>query len=97
MKRTGYVTVADIKSELSKVPGMAELMEVERANIHAANLIREARESAHLTQSALAKKIHVSQARIAKMESGGAPYGPSLELLQRIVRACGRTLHLSLS
>jgi ribosome-binding protein aMBF1 (putative translation factor) len=90
-----FVKLDEVKSGLAKISGMSELIEEERANLHAADLIREARTAADLSQAALAAKIDVTQARISQMESGEAPYGPSVVLLERIARACGGDLLLS--
>jgi DNA-binding XRE family transcriptional regulator len=91
----GFVTLDQVKRGLAKTPGMAELMDEERANLRAAELVKQARKAARLSQAALAKKIDVSQSRISQMESGEAPYGPSIALLERVARACGGILHLS--
>jgi len=95
MKHKGFVTLDKVKRDLAKTPGMSELIDEERVNLRAAELVKEARKAAHLSQSALAEKINVTQARISQMESGEAPYGPSIALLERVARACGGTLHLS--
>jgi DNA-binding XRE family transcriptional regulator len=94
-KHGNAVSLDELKSGLLKIPGTAQLIEDERASLHAARLIREARKAAHLSQADLAKKIEVSQARVSQMESGSGPYGLSVALLERVAIACGGVLNLS--
>jgi DNA-binding XRE family transcriptional regulator len=94
-KRKGFVTLNKVRQGLAKTPGMLDLIEQERVNVRAAELVKQARKAARLSQAALAEKLDVSQARISQMERGEAPYGPSMVLLERVARACGGTLHLS--
>lgn len=61
--------------------------------IDLAMLVREMREDAELTQSALAKKAGTTQSVIARLED--AEYvGHSLRMLERIAVACGVALTL---
>ena len=62
--------------------------------MRASLLIREARRRAGLTQKQLAERLETSQSVIARWESGRAR--PSLENLDRIVRACGLELRLGI-
>lgn len=62
----------------------------------AADFVRKARQKAGLTQVELAKRLHVSQARVSVMESGSAKQGPSIAVLSKVARACGVTLRLSI-
>jgi DNA-binding XRE family transcriptional regulator len=94
-KRKDFETLDKVKEGLDKIPGMSKLIAEERANLNAAEFVRQAREAADLSQAALAAKIDVSQSRISQMEKGRAPYGPSITLLERVARACGGTLHVS--
>jgi len=94
-EKHNFESLDKLKSGLAKMPGVSELIEEERANLHAAELVREARKAAHLSQAALAEKIEVTQARISQMESGAGPYGLSVVLLERVARACGGSLQLS--
>jgi transcriptional regulator with XRE-family HTH domain len=59
----------------------------------AATLIREARYAAGLTQAALAERLDVSQAAIAKLERQGA--NPTVDTLENVLRATGHRLELS--
>lgn len=62
--------------------------------MRSANLLREARLRAGLTQADLAERAGTTQSAIARWETGGAQ--PSLETLSRLVRACGLELRLGL-
>ncbi|MEA2193428.1 MAG: hypothetical protein QOI73_3549 [Solirubrobacteraceae bacterium] len=55
-------------------------------------LIRDARRAAGLTQAALAARLGVSQAAIAKLEREGA--NPTVQTLDRVLRATGHRLQL---
>jgi transcriptional regulator with XRE-family HTH domain len=59
-----------------------------------ADLIREARLRARLTQAALAARVGTTQSAIARWEAGGAE--PSLATLSRVIRACGLELRIGL-
>lgn len=59
----------------------------------AATLLREARYAAGLTQAALADRLDVSQAAIAKLERQGA--NPTVDTLDNVLRATGHRLELS--
>jgi len=58
-----------------------------------ADLVREARLAAELSQRALARRAGTSQPAIARYESGAA--SPSWKTLQRLIGACGRRLQVS--
>jgi transcriptional regulator with XRE-family HTH domain len=60
-----------------------------------ADLLREARLRAGLTQAELARRIGRSQSQIARWENGKVE--PSLETLRRLVRACGLELTYGLA
>jgi transcriptional regulator with XRE-family HTH domain len=56
-------------------------------------LIREARQSAGLTQVELAERAGVTQPVIARLERGGG--NPTFETLERVLHAAGRRLELN--
>jgi len=58
-------------------------------------IVREARRRAGLTQRELAQRARTSQAAIARIERGRQ--SPSLETLQRILRACRVELRLEIA
>lgn len=89
------LTVEQAKQRLAEIPGYTDLLEQERAALRAAKFIENTRKSADISQSKLGELIGVSQARIAQMEKGEGRYGPSIDVLERIARACGGTLQLT--
>jgi transcriptional regulator with XRE-family HTH domain len=58
--------------------------------MHGGYLIREARRRAGLTQAELAERINTAQPNVARWES--ADMSPSVDVLSRIVQACGLEL-----
>ena len=58
-----------------------------------AELLRDARRSAGLTQAELARRAGTSQAMVARYETGVA--SPTVRTLQRLLSALGRELELS--
>ncbi len=59
-----------------------------------ADLIREARLRAGLTQAELGRRLNRAQSAIARWESGRVE--PSLETLRAVIRACGLELSFSI-
>lgn len=55
-------------------------------------LVREARQSAGLTQAQLGDRLSMTQSAIAKLERAGA--NPTVETLDRVLRATGTRLGL---
>jgi ribosome-binding protein aMBF1 (putative translation factor) len=53
-----------------------------------------ARETAGLTQTELARRMGTTQSSIAAIESGART--PTVELLERLARACGQRLTISI-
>ena len=62
--------------------------------MNAAQLVREARIEAGLSQRALAKKARTAQSVVARIEMGET--SPSWDTLMRLLRAAGHTLRPSL-
>ena len=58
----------------------------------AAQIIREARLKAGLTQSELAARLGRERAQVARWETGGQE--PSFENVRAVVEACGFALHV---
>jgi transcriptional regulator with XRE-family HTH domain len=61
----------------------------------AAQIIREARLKAGLTQTELAERLGRERAQVARWEIGGQE--PSFEHLQSVVEACGFTLRIEIA
>lgn len=60
-----------------------------------ASVVREARRRAGLTQAALAERAGVPRSTVARIESGART--PSVELVERLVRAAGLEVTIALS
>lgn len=60
--------------------------------MNASELVRTARRGAGLTQQALAQRLGVSQAAVARLESGRA--NPTVATLDRVMRTTGHRLEL---
>lgn len=60
-----------------------------------ADLLREARLRAGLTQAELGRRVRRSQSQIARWERGDVK--PSLETLRELIRACGLELTFGLA
>lgn len=60
-----------------------------------ASIVKEARRRAGLTQAALAKRAGVPKSTVGRIESGAR--APSAELVERLVRAAGLEVTISLS
>ena len=58
--------------------------------MHGGHLIREARRRAGLTQAELAERISTAQPNVARWES--ADMSPSVDVLTRVIQACGLDL-----
>lgn len=62
---------------------------------NAAKILREARRRAGLTQRALAERARTAQSVVARIESGST--SPTLETLERLLRATGHELETALT
>jgi ribosome-binding protein aMBF1 (putative translation factor) len=59
-----------------------------------AETVYRARETAGLTQTELARRMGTTQSAIAAIESGART--PTVDLLERLARACGQRLTISI-
>lgn len=78
-------------------PHLASDRGLSSAAIRAGDLVRTMRKHAGLSQSQLAEKLGVTQARISEIESGIGAQGPTWDLMERISVACGKTLGVAAS
>ncbi|MEX0802759.1 MAG: helix-turn-helix transcriptional regulator [Candidatus Binatia bacterium] len=85
-KRKRTTLKAVLKREL-RDPEFSFYYQREKAISEIAQLVRDARLKAGLTQAQLAEKAQSSQVVIARLESGNDNRVPSLDLLERIARA----------
>lgn len=63
--------------------------------MNSSDVIYSARRRAAITQAELARRLSVPQSQVSRWERGAV--APSLETLQRIVRACGLGLTLGIA
>jgi predicted transcriptional regulator len=61
--------------------------------MNAATTLRNARRAAGLSQRELARRAHVAQPAVARIEAGGVV--PRVDTLEHLLRACGHTLHVT--
>jgi|UniRef100_A0A7C1J7Z1 DNA-binding XRE family transcriptional regulator len=82
----------DTLQEEMKDPVFKEAWDDFELQYKLASLLIRLRSEAGLSQAELAKRVGTTQSAIARMESGKVI--PRLESLQRIARACGKTLEI---
>lgn len=85
---------SDLLNEQLTDPQVAQLYEQECCRLDAAVAISQAREQAHLTQEQLAERSGLSRNTIIRIERGNT--NPSMKTLDRIARAMGKQVHLSI-
>lgn len=85
--------LADLVRKMErKMPELASARGLSSAAMRAGDLVRAMRKDAGLSQSQLAKRLEVTQARISEIEAGIGAQGPTWDLMERLSAACGRTL-----
>jgi HTH-type transcriptional regulator / antitoxin HipB len=82
-------SVLDHIKEMEKDPVFKKAFDehIEKARI--AMLFKEIRAKENLTQSELAKKAHIAQSVIARIETGSSKTLPRLDLFNKILSAIG--------
>jgi len=85
LKKSGW-TVGDASELLALSPEEAAIIEIK---ISLAKKFQTARKSKHLTQTQVAKLLHTSQSRVAKIEAGDPSV--SLDLLIKGLISLGST------
>jgi DNA-binding XRE family transcriptional regulator len=91
-KRTSDA-LALVEKLTGKSQEMADLVELEQANLDIARQIYELRTKAKLTQAELARKVGTTQSVISRLED--ADYdGHSLEMLRRIAAALEKRVEI---
>ena len=70
-----------------------EAFDKEYSKVLISEKIAKLRKEAHLTQEALAKRIHTTKSAISRYESANY-HGYSVPLLRRIARACGADVQI---
>ncbi|WP_314951951.1 helix-turn-helix transcriptional regulator [Bradyrhizobium lupini] len=91
-------SLADLVERIERADtSLAAEKELSSAAMRAGELVRAMRKDARLSQSQLADKLGISQARISEIESGVGTQGPTWDLMERISVACGKTLGVAAS
>jgi len=81
------IALKDVLKRELRDPDFSFYYQREKAISEIAQLVRDARLRAGLTQAQLAEKAQSSQVVIARLESGADDRVPSLDLLERIASA----------
>ena len=87
MAKRKRITLKEVLKREQKDPEFSFYFQREKAISEIAQLVRDARIRAGLTQAQLAEKARSSQVVIARLESGSDDRTPSLDLLERIAGA----------
>ncbi|RXG87330.1 helix-turn-helix transcriptional regulator [Bradyrhizobium zhanjiangense] len=91
-------SLADLVEKIEHAdPNLSAEKQLSSAAMRAGELVRAMRKDARLSQSQLAEKLGVSQARVSEIESGVGIQGPTWDLMERISVACGKTLGVATS
>ena len=87
-------TFTEFLKEEKQDPEFAALWERDRVLDEIADELIRIRCETGMTQAQMAKLIGTKQSAIARLESGN--YNPSLSMLQRVARALGKTLTITM-
>ena len=82
-----------VEKEWQNDPEYQKALQELRPEFEIANILIEARKNANLTQTDVAKRMNVTQSRVAKIESG---INVSVDALKRYATATGTKLKISL-
>ena len=85
-----------VKGWEKKYPGLREAVEERKEKAIMGALLRKAREKKAVSQAQLARKAHVPQSVICRIESPGSTVLPRIGLYAKLARAMGYRLVLSL-
>lgn len=85
-----YITLADLKKEAFKRPGVKKAYDDLEFEFQIIRALIDARSKKNLTQKELAQKIGVDQSALARFESGRI--NPTLSFLQKITSGLGLKL-----
>jgi DNA-binding XRE family transcriptional regulator len=85
--------LADLVADMERSnPALVGEKGLSSAAMRAGDLVRTMRKEAELTQSELAARLGISQARISEIEAGIGSQGPTWDMMERISSACGKVL-----
>lgn len=85
----------DVDGPVKSSPELETLAEGQRAVAAAASLVRSLREKAGLSHQGLAARAKTTQTQVSAVENAIGRHGPTVELLARLVEACGEKLTLA--
>ena len=80
-----------------RAPGFAEGYAARDAIMQAGRMVRAMRKDTGLTQTQLAERAGMSQAEISRLEAGIGTHGPSVEILNRLAKACDLRLVMAMT
>jgi ribosome-binding protein aMBF1 (putative translation factor) len=89
----GRDALADVRARVRRNPRLRARIDAAVARATIGVVVKRARAVAGLTQAQLAARAGTTQAVIARIE-GGRAFTASLDLLDRIARACGGRLSI---
>lgn len=84
---------ADRETRVLKDEANREIYDETRLACEVAEMLREARLEAHLTQSQVAERVHTSQSNLARVEKG---QNVTLTTLYSYAKACGKRVEVRL-
>ena len=87
----------DLRERGLRAPGFAEGYAARDAIMQAGQMVRAMRKDAGLTQTQLAERAGMSQAEISRLETGLGRHGPSVEVLNRLAKACDMRLVMAMT
>jgi DNA-binding XRE family transcriptional regulator len=90
-KHIGSSVFDDVKKWENQDPGFRKKVEEYVEKVKLAKMLKEIRTKEHMTQANLAKKAHVPQSVIARIETGASRTLPRLDLFNRILQSVGYT------
>lgn len=93
----GKIRLENVQHDLNeklKDPKFRKAYELERAKVALAQKIAELRDTQHLKQADLAKRLNVSQQFISQIETGGS-INLTLDTLVKLARSLNRGIKIS--
>lgn len=91
MTKRKYITLEEVLREQLKDPEFKREWDKPDPEIEILRALLLLRQKTGLSQRALAKKMHASQAEIARLERG---HNATIKTLQRVAKATGTTLKI---
>jgi len=84
---------AEREARVLKDEANQEIYDETRLAYEVAQLLRQARNQAHLTQTQVAERVHTSQSNLARIERG---QNLKLSTLYSYAKACGKSVEIQL-